>query len=240
MSSLSSTLEPLKAISGGCAGVEPAREHDEVGREPALGAVRPSATASVCGSARLRRSLEQRDVVPEQLVADDVALALDDLAHAQRDVVDRDLVLQPVALAVDRALVEAGQVEDRLADRLRRDRAGVHAGAADRRRGARSARRACRASRTGWPPSGPQGRSRRRRGRTRAHEPSFSVTERSRQRRSPLVSTARLRTVSRAPARSRRADRPCRRSPSSPGRRRSRAGRPCRRGTPRPGRGSRR
>ena len=44
---------------------------------------------------------------------------------------DGDLVLDPIALAVDPALAHAREVEDGLAQRLRRDRARVHADAAD-------------------------------------------------------------------------------------------------------------
>ena len=176
------------------------REHDVLRGEPPLGAVRAPRRRRVCGSTSRRRALDHRHVVPQQLVADDVALALDHLAHAQRDVVDRDLVLQAVALAVDRALVEPGQVEDRLANRLRRDRAGVHAGAADRgvpldqRDLATELRRL-------------DGRLLTRRPRTddddlelRAHEASFAVRERS-GNAVTVCSRLRVRTASRAPAR---------------------------------------
>ena len=85
---------------------------------------------------------------------------------AQVDVLDRDLVLEPIALAVDRALVEPGQVEDRLADRLRRDRPRVDARAAEIVPRSTSATRLSELRRPGWPPSDRPGRSRSRRGRT--------------------------------------------------------------------------
>ena len=106
------------------------RDDDGVGGQPALGAV-------ACGDGdrvrvgEARSADDERHAIAPQLVADDLPLALDDLPHPDRDVVDRDVVLQPVVLPVDRALVEAGEVEDRLADRLRRDRSGVDARAAD-------------------------------------------------------------------------------------------------------------
>src|SRR5205085_1220929 len=74
-----------------------------------------------------RRAVEERHAVPQQLVADHLPLALDDVARPRGEVRDRDLVLEPVVLAVDRALSDAGEVDDRLADRLRRDRPDVDA-----------------------------------------------------------------------------------------------------------------
>ena len=76
------------------------------------------------------------------------------------EVVDRDLVLDPVALAVDLALGHAGQVEDGLAQRLGRDRARVHADAADHVPPLDDRRRAGRAWPPGSRPSGRRGRSR--------------------------------------------------------------------------------
>ena len=75
------------------------------------------------GEARV--ALEERHMVAQELVADDAALALDDLARPQREILDPDLLLEPVVLAVDAPLAEAGQVQDGLADGLRGDRAGV-------------------------------------------------------------------------------------------------------------------
>ena len=235
MSSLSSTDDPLNSISGGCAGRGAAREHDELGRQAPLGAVRRRHRQRVRVD-EPGRPFDQRNVVPQQLVADDVPLPLHHLPDAERDVLDRDLVLQPVALAVDRSLVQPRQVEDRLADRLRRNRPRVDADTADRgvpldqRDALAELRRLDRRLLARRPRADDDDLE------LRAHRGSFSarglhgngVT---------VCSSFRLRKVSRARARSRRADRPCRRSPSSPGRRRSRAARPCRRGKPRPGRG---
>ena len=75
--------------------------------------------------------VEERDAVPQQLVADDRPLLLDDVAGARGEVRDRDLVLQAVVLPVDRALPDPGEVDDRLPDRLRRDRPDVDAAPAD-------------------------------------------------------------------------------------------------------------
>ena len=73
------------------------------------------------GEARV--ALEERHMVAQELVADDAALALDDLARPQREILDPDLLLEPVGRRCPAA--EAGQVQDGLADGLRGDRAGV-------------------------------------------------------------------------------------------------------------------
>ena len=123
MSSESRIVLPLKAIPGG-ARLRAAREHERGRRHT------PRRPGSVDDEKRVlvlerRRPVEQRHVVAEQLVADHGPLALDDVARSRGEVVHRDLVLQPVALAVDRPLAHPRQIEDRLTDRLRRDRAGV-------------------------------------------------------------------------------------------------------------------
>jgi hypothetical protein len=48
-----------------------------------------SVTTTVCGSAKAAASLEERDVVAHELVADHAALALDDLPRAHGEVRDR-------------------------------------------------------------------------------------------------------------------------------------------------------
>jgi hypothetical protein len=78
-----------------------------------------------------RAAVVERDVVAEQLVADDAPLALDDLTGAHGEVVDLDLVLEPVVLAVDPALGKPGQVDDGLPDRLGRNGARVDRDAAE-------------------------------------------------------------------------------------------------------------
>ena len=77
-----------------------------------------------------RGAAEDVDVVAQQLVADHLHLAPDDVRGAGQQVVDGDVGLDPVAGAVHVALREAGQVQHGLAQRLRRDRAGVDADAA--------------------------------------------------------------------------------------------------------------
>ena len=72
-----------------------------------------------------RAPVEDLDVVPHQLVADDVDLAVDHLLGALAEILDRDLLLHAVALAVGRPLADAGEVDDRLAQRLRRNRSPV-------------------------------------------------------------------------------------------------------------------
>src|SRR5271157_4966069 len=68
-----------------------------------------------------------RDPVTGELAAHHVHLAADHVGGPGGQVGDGDLVLDPVALAVHLALVQAGQVEDRLAQGLGRDRARVQA-----------------------------------------------------------------------------------------------------------------
>src|SRR5580700_7785946 len=72
-----------------------------------------------------------RDPVTGELAAYHVHLAADHVGGPLGQVGDGDLVLDPVALPVHLALVQAGQVQDRLAQRLGRDRARVQADAAD-------------------------------------------------------------------------------------------------------------
>jgi hypothetical protein len=78
-----------------------------------------------------RGAAEHRDPVAGQLAADHVVLAGDHVPGPVGQVADGDLVLDPVALPVHLPLVEAGQVQDRLAHGLGRDGAGVDADPAE-------------------------------------------------------------------------------------------------------------
>ena len=78
-----------------------------------------------------RGALEVLHVVAVQLGAHHLGLAGDHVVGARREVGDGDVLLHLVARAVELALVGAGEVEHRFAQRLRRDRAGVDADAAD-------------------------------------------------------------------------------------------------------------
>ena len=60
-------------------------------------------------------------------------LVRDDLVGADQQVLHRDVLLDPVRRAVELARAEAGEVEHRLAQRLRRDGAEIDADAADDR-----------------------------------------------------------------------------------------------------------
>ena len=71
------------------------------------------------------------DVVALELRADDLDLGLDDLLAEIGQVLDGDALLDGVGLAVDPAVLEAGEVEDGLAQRLGGDGAGVDRDAAD-------------------------------------------------------------------------------------------------------------
>src|SRR6266498_3891667 len=73
---------------------------------------------------------DDADPVACQLAADHVVFPADHVLRARRQVGDGDLVLHPVALPVHFPLVEAGEVEHGLPERLGRDRAGIQAHAA--------------------------------------------------------------------------------------------------------------
>ena len=124
--------------------------------------------ATVCGSRNRPVPADEVDAVADQLVADDLDLAADDVLGAAEQVGDGDVVLDPVVLAVELALVHAGQVEHGLAQGLGRDGAGVDADPADHAAGARRRRPACRAWPPRWPPSARRARSRSRAGRSRS------------------------------------------------------------------------
>ena len=222
MSSESSTVLPLKSISAGCAGVEPVAITMPFAETRRSLSSRPS-IASVCASTNRAQPSNSVTWFRSSWSRITSPLGLDDVARAHGDVVDRDALLEAVALAVDRALVQPGEVEDRLADRLRRDRAGVDARTAQRRRDARRARRSCRASPPGSRPSARPVPTPPRRGRTRSPLKHGNVGL-AEQCAYPLVHNSRVGAR--------------RRSPSSPGRRRSREGPACRPGTALPGPGS--
>ena len=74
---------------------------------------------------------QDRHPVAGELAAHHVGLPADHVPGAVGQVGDGDLVLDPVALPVHLPLVQAGQVEHRLAHGLGRDRAGVQAHPAD-------------------------------------------------------------------------------------------------------------
>ena len=78
-----------------------------------------------------RLTEQQVDPVAGELAADHVDLAADHVLGACGQVADRDVRLEPVGLAVELALVQPGEVEDRLAERLGRDRPGVDADPTD-------------------------------------------------------------------------------------------------------------
>ena len=77
-------------------------------------------------------SVDDVDVIPRELVANDVDLALDDVAGPEPEILDGDVFLEPVAVSVDGSLADPGEVDDRLAEGLRRDRPAVYGDAADR------------------------------------------------------------------------------------------------------------
>ena len=78
------------------------------------------------------RRLAADDVhaVAGELVLDDLPFGLADVADHPPQVVHRDFAFAAVALFVDVAVAVAGEVQDRFADRLRGDRAGVERDAA--------------------------------------------------------------------------------------------------------------
>ena len=76
-------------------------------------------------------AVDDHDAVPAHLVADHLDLAPDHVVAAEEKILHRDLLFQGVGGAVEAPLLETGQVEDRLAEGLGGDRAGVDADAAD-------------------------------------------------------------------------------------------------------------
>ena len=70
------------------------------------------------------------DAIAGELILNHVPFVLADLEHLAAQVVHRDLALAAVELVVHVAVAIAGEVQDRFADRLRGDRAGVEADAA--------------------------------------------------------------------------------------------------------------
>jgi hypothetical protein len=89
----------------------------------------PSAaeTATVCGSTNRPSPSSISTRLRASWARITFDLATDHVLGARGQVGDRDVVLEPVRRAVHLALVQPGEVEDRLAERLRRDRAGVDA-----------------------------------------------------------------------------------------------------------------
>jgi len=77
-------------------------------------------------------SVDDVDVIPRELVADDVDLAFDHLAGPEPEILHGDVFLEPVAVSVDGPLADAGEVDDGLAEGLRRDRPAVDGDATDR------------------------------------------------------------------------------------------------------------
>ena len=75
-------------------------------------------------------SLNALDAVTLEVLVDALPFRLDDRALAVHEVGDGDVVLDRVVDAVEPALAEPGEVKGRFAQRLARDRARVHGGAA--------------------------------------------------------------------------------------------------------------
>ncbi len=76
-------------------------------------------------------TLDEVDAVAHELRPDDVLLLADHMAGAREQIGGGDLLLDAVARAVQLALAHAGEVDDGLAQRLRRDGPGVHADTAE-------------------------------------------------------------------------------------------------------------
>src|SRR6266487_1867081 len=79
------------------------------------------------------KSLNQFNVVAFQLVRDDIQFVFDDLVLPRHEVAERQALLQGIGDVGKRAELEPMQVEDRVLERLARERAGIDARAADDR-----------------------------------------------------------------------------------------------------------
>ena len=107
------------------------REDEPLGADAALAVVRDH--LQLVGAGERGHAVDHGHVVAHELVAHHVALGLDDLLHARSQVAEGEVGLHPEGLAVDLALAQAGEVEDRLAQRLAGDRPGVRRDAAEHR-----------------------------------------------------------------------------------------------------------
>ncbi len=131
MPSESTTRLSSKSMLGGPRRPGADRDDDLVRRDPAVqvGLVVADRERVVVDEAT--GAVQQLDPVAVELAADDLGLAADDVRRPGEQVLDGDVLLDPVVLAVEVTHVHAGQVEDGLAQGLRRDRARVDADAAD-------------------------------------------------------------------------------------------------------------
>ena len=134
-----------------------------------------AATRTVCGSSKRAAPWTQTSTLwRSRFSVDHLAQRAHDLLLAVHEVLDREVGLAPDSRRRrGRAGAEAGEVERRLAQRLRGHGAGVDAGAAGVRARARPARRACRSTRPARRPSRRRARSRSRSGRS---DPCVSPT----------------------------------------------------------------
>ncbi len=110
-------------------GARPRGDHDVTRGDPQLAAAVIDRERVLVDEAR--RAVEQLDAIPGELVLHDLVLAGHDLRGSPGEVVHRDVALDAVALPVDFALRQPRQIEDRLAQRLRRNGARVDAYAPD-------------------------------------------------------------------------------------------------------------
>ena len=102
-----------------------------------------------------RFAADDVDAVAGELVLEDLPLGLVDVADHQPQVVHRDFAFAAVGLFVDVAVAIAGEVQDRFANGLRGDRAGVERDAAQQfLLAVRRRPRASFVSRRRWLPSG--------------------------------------------------------------------------------------
>ena len=82
-------------------------------------------TSSRLGETKWASAPDQLDVVAVEMVADQLELVADHLLADEDQVGDGDVLLDAIALAEQAAVAGPGQVQDRLAQGLGRDRAGV-------------------------------------------------------------------------------------------------------------------
>ncbi len=77
-----------------------------------------------------RRAVHQIDAIARELVLENFDLVIQRHVQAPAEIGGGDVALDAIAAPVKPALAPAGKIEHRLAQRLRGDRAGVHADAA--------------------------------------------------------------------------------------------------------------
>ena len=129
MLSLSKTFRSLNGMSGGRNGAVPTAMM--ILSPVKLCSSELVFTTSRCGSTKRATPAKVLHAVAGELVLQHFDLVVERHPQPDAEVLALDVLLHPVGEPVEAALAPAGKVEHRLAQRLGRDRAGMHRDAAD-------------------------------------------------------------------------------------------------------------